>query len=261
MALDSLLSLVGDGVALVVIAEMFARRAYKLFPVFFSYLVWGILSDAIFQWAVPRFYPSISYPAYVGNLIADDLFQFIVLVELSWSVLRPVRSRLPKWTPVAMAVVLALIGAAIWPFTTGQGIHEMSLAGRVQLHLQETVPVLRILFFLALAGCSQLLSIGWRDRELQIATGFGFYSMVSLGVSMHHTSQVVGPQYHILDLVVVVSYICSLVYWVACFATKEAARREFTPQMESLLLNVAGAARSARVGFSESSNRDRDSQK
>ena len=42
--------------------------------------------------------------------------------------------------------------------------------------LQHTVSILRILFFLVLAGGSQLLSIGWRDRELQVATGLGFYS-------------------------------------------------------------------------------------
>jgi hypothetical protein len=108
------------------------------------------------------------------------------------------------------------------------------------------------LFFLLLAGCSQLLSIGWRDRELQIATGLGFYSLVSLAVWMNHASQTYGPQYHLLDQVVAVSYVCSLVYWVVCFATKEAARREFTPQMQSLLLAMAGTARTTRVALTDS---------
>ena len=33
---------------------------------------------------------------------------------------------------------------------------------------------------------------------------------------------------------------------------EEAERREFTPQMQKFLLAVAGAARSARVGFDDS---------
>ena len=67
---------------------------------------------------------------------------------------------------------------------------------------------MRILFFLAIAGCSQLLSIGWRDRELQIATGLGFFSIVSLTVAMLHTSQApeFAAQYHHLEQLLSASY-------------------------------------------------------
>lgn len=47
-------------------------------------------------------------------------------------------------------------------------------------------------------------------------------------------------------------YVCCLLYWAVAFAQKEAERREFTPQMQKFLLAVAGAARSARVGFDDS---------
>jgi hypothetical protein len=53
---------------------------------------------------------------------------------------------------------------------------------------------------------------------------------------------------------------CSLAYWGVCFATKEAERREFTPQMQSLLLAMAGTARSTRIALAESAadkSRDR----
>lgn len=260
MALENIITLIGDGITAIVIFELFVRRAYRLFPIFFSYLIWGILSDVISQWAAPVFYPSHYRSIYLGSLIIDLMFQFGVLVEVAWSVLRPLRSSLPKWTPIGMAAVIALIAAAIWPLTTSQGLHDISAAGRLQVHTQETFSFLRILFFVILAGCSQLLSIGWRDRELQIATGFGFYSMVSLGVSMLHTTgQPSTMQYHLLDEAVSISYICSLVYWIACFAAKEVQRREFTPQMENLLLGMAGAARSTRLGLSNTKEkRERD---
>jgi hypothetical protein len=43
-----------------------------------------------------------------------------------------------------------------------------------------------------------------------------------------------------------------LLYWFYSFAQQEVARREFTPQMQSFLLTVAGAAHSSRVALSES---------
>jgi len=105
-----------------------------------------------------------------------------------------------------------------------------------------------------------LLSIGWRNREFQVATGLGFYSIVSLAVTVLHTHQIVGkqyqwgPQYHGLDEVVMVSYIGVLAYWVFSFATKETERREFTPQMQSFLLAMAGAARTTRSVLTESAS-------
>jgi hypothetical protein len=249
--LDTFLWLAGDAVTALAVALLVSRRAFRTLPIFSCYLVWGLLSDAG-QFTVMRYYPASDYNFYLINLIVDSLFQFGVLVELSWSVLRPARAILPKWALPALAGVIALIGAAVWPFTTGPGVGAFSLAGRVQVHVQETFSILRVMFFLALAGGSQVLSIGWRDRELQIATGLGFFSLVSLGVWMHHTGQAVGPQYHRLDQLVAVSYVCSLVYWVGCFATKEAKRREFTPQMQNLLLAVAGNARSARAALDDS---------
>ncbi len=110
---------------------------------------------------------------------------------------------------------------------------------------------MRVLFFLVLAACSQLLSISWRDRELQIATGLGFYSLVSIAVSIVQAGQTVGPLYIHLNEIVGASYLCSLLYWTFSFATKVAPRREFTPQMEGFLLAVAGAARSTRVSLTE----------
>jgi hypothetical protein len=43
-----------------------------------------------------------------------------------------------------------------------------------------------------------------------------------------------------------------VLYWAYCFSQKEAARRAFTPEMQRLLLAVAGAAHSTRVALTES---------
>jgi hypothetical protein len=43
-----------------------------------------------------------------------------------------------------------------------------------------------------------------------------------------------------------------MAYWVFSFAQQEAERREFTPQMQSFLMAVAGSARATRLTLTES---------
>jgi hypothetical protein len=153
---------------------------------------------------------------------------------------------------VVVGVLIVAAGAAIWPFARIHELASLPLEYRYIVRLQQTAAILRVLFFLALAGCSQLLSIGWRDRELQVATGLGLYSCVSLAVGVLHSHQAFGPLYRFLEQVVSASYDMSLLYWIYSFAQKEAERREFTPQMQDFLLAMAGTARSARVALMES---------
>jgi hypothetical protein len=163
------------------------------------------------------------------------------------------RASLSPRTPFVIAIVILAIGAAIWPFSALQSLAGLAPALRGIAHLQQTTAVLRVLLFLTLAGCSQLLSIGWRDRELQVATGLGFYSLVSLGTAMVHTHQASWAQYRHLNQLLLGSYICTLAYWIFSFAKKEAERREFTPQMQNLLLAVAGVARAERTALTAAS--------
>ena len=111
--------------------------------------------------------------------------------------------------------------------------------------------LLRILFFVGLAACSNLLSLGWRDRELQVATGWGFYSLISFAAMLIHTHKSTVFQYGSLNEIVVASYVCSLVYWAYRFSQKEVERREFTPQMQNVLLAMAGVAREQRLALAQ----------
>jgi hypothetical protein len=194
----------------------------------------------------------VYFQVYFWETVIGSTLEFCVLVELGWSVLRPLRSSLPRITPFVIGGLILLAGAAIWPFAAVAGITHASKQSLVLAQIQHSVSILRILFFLLLAASSQLLSIGWRDRELQVATGLGFYSLVNVAVSIAQSRQSTPAQYTRLEELVVASFVCSLAYWVFSFAQKEAARREFTPQMQSFLLAVAGSARSTRVALTES---------
>ena len=231
-----------------------SKRLWRTFPMFFTYCAWDLCSN-IAVYVISRSYsPQSSFYAttYLIQTAIDSLLQFGVLVELTWSLLRPLRASLSRFALVPICALVLVAGAIIWPFASLPGIAHVQRVVHILMQLQQTVAILRVCFFLALVACSQWLSVGWRDRELQVVTGLGFYSTISLAVAMLYTHQTTQFQYRHLNEIVIGSYILSLFYWLFSFAQKEVARREFTPQMQSFLLTVAGAAHSSRVTLSES---------
>jgi hypothetical protein len=253
---DTALFLAGLASEAAIVILLLFKRVYRTLPFFFLYMSWSLLIDVVERALLHRF-PTADMRIYLGGTVIDSLLQFSVLVELSISVLRPVRSALPRAAIFIVGIVVALICAAIWPFAKTPGLDQISIAGQLIVHSQLTFAALRILFFLALAGFSQLLSIGWRDRELQIATGLGFFSLVSMSVALSHTNQTPGgTQYHMLEQLVSASYICSIGYWIVSFAQKVPERREFTPQMQNFLLAMAGNARSTRIAMASSESKN-----
>ncbi len=248
---DNALWIAGLVAEAVIVGLLIYRRAWRILPVFCAFSAWGLFSDAgnyIIQQHFPRSYNA----AYLVETIVDSSLQFGVLIELAWSVLRPIRASLPRVALVVVAVLIVAAGAAIWPFSGMQGLDRFTPVIRNLVRVEQTASILRVLFFLVLAGFSQLLSIGWRDRELQVATGLGFYSFVSLAVEVILSHQGFGSQFRFMHELAGVSYILSIVYWVVSFASKEAERREFTPQMQSFLLAMAGTARSTRIALADS---------
>jgi hypothetical protein len=228
------------------------RRAWRAFPAFFLYIVWSLVGDAGLL-IIDRSYPkSVYVPAYLVDLIVASALEFCVLVELAWSIFRPYRPFLPRATPFVLAGSILLVGIAIWPFTGISSLFQSPAAYHILVRLQQVSSIERVLFFLILAACCHLLSIGWRDRELQISTGLGFYSLISLAVQIVQSHLTFSESYVHLNRIVVVSYAGSLLYWAFCFAQKEPERRPFTPQMQSFLLALSGSARSARLALNGS---------
>jgi hypothetical protein len=237
----------------VVAGLLLGRRAWRTLPVFLIYSIWTFIGD-VTDFAVMKVHASAYFDTYFVTKVIDSALQFCVLVELSWSVFRPFRASLPRNTVWFLGGFVALAGAAIWPFAKDPAFAHFPYQWQMLGRFMQTDALLRVLFFLVLAGCSQLLSIGWRDRELQIATGLGFYSLVAVAVSVFHGHVGATQHYRDLDEMVIGSYLVSLSYWAFSFAQKEAVRREFSPQMQGLLLAVAGAARGSRIALTGSSS-------
>ena len=232
------------------VALLVHRRAYRLLPVFSIYVLWGLVSDVALYFLRTRF-PSHYIDSYIIEASLDSTLQYGILVELAWSVLRPYRETLPRGIVLKISLIVAGLALAAWPLTSLQTAASFSPKFYFIARLAQTFAVLRILYFVALAAGSHLLSLSWRDRELQVATGLGIYSIASLAGSMLHTHQNFGPAYRIVDLVVAISYLCSLGYWLGSFAQQDAPRREFSPAMNRILLAVAGSAQAQRTNIEE----------
>jgi hypothetical protein len=246
--LDTALMWSGFAAQVGLVALLIWRRAYKRLPLFCLYVLWSLISDSLGFLLATRFSDSYSR-FYVYEISLDCVLQFCVLVELAWSVLKPLQSSLPRWTVPAIAGLVLVAGVAVWPISGTTLMHGLPPAWHFFLRLRQTSSMLQILFFMVLAAGSHLFSISWRDRELQVATGLGFYSLVNLAVSLIHAQMGKIANYHKVDEILPVAYLCTLVYWAWSFAQQEAARQEFTPQMRSFLLTVSGAAHSGRIAL------------
>ncbi len=250
-SVDDAIQLVSFLASITVIGLLLYRRVWLTLPVFASYCVFDLI-DNFSLVAFRQFAPHLLFRVLFVAQALDSVFVFCVLVELAWSVLRPIRVSLPRSALLLVGILILVAGAIIWPFAGLQNLSgATSKAGLIYAQLLQTGSILRILFFIVLAGGSQLLSIGWRDHELQVATGLGLFSIVALTVAVIQTHLRSASAYYHFSIAVGAGYLGCLLYWGYSFVQQEAARREFTPEMQRFLLSVAGAARATRAGLEE----------
>ena len=245
--LSDVIWILGILAELVVVLLLVVRGLWHSLRIFTAYCVWDLASNAMVL-PLAKFSGSSYREVYLAVVVIDAVFVFAVLTELIWSVLRPIHKFLHRRAYIFIALFLALAGVLLWPLT---GVGGVARTFAYVIHVEQVSSLLRILFFVGLAACSNLLSLSWKSRELQVATGWGFYSLVSFGAMLVHTHDLNVSQYGILHEIVVASFLASLLYWVYSFAQKEAERREFTPQMQDFLLAVAGVAREQRLALAQ----------
>lgn len=253
--MDTYLTAVSAVVQASVVIVLIRKRLYREFPVFCVYLVWILSAAFAATFAASRLEAGLYNHLYFISSLFDAILMFSVLVEMTMSVLKPVRDLLPRWTVFAVAGLIGLISILVWHLASPPGIATLSKISQYIIHFEISSSMLRIIFFVSLAGLSQLLSLGWRDRVVQISTGLGFFSLVSLGVTFLHMNLGVGGQrqndlYHSLDQLVVFAYISSMVYWLVSFSRDVPERKEFTPQMRSFISSLAQSTRSVRLAMS-----------
>jgi len=250
LSIETALLTAGIVAEALVVALLWGRRVYRQLPIFSAYLVWGLLSDCSMPALQSHFAAGAYIRIYLAESSLDSLLQYGVLVELAWAVLRPFHAMSPRRVLPVTALGVLLAGALAWPFSTTPESVRNQWDYVLIVRLGETFAILRIVFFLALAVTSHWLAVGWRNRELQVATGLGVYSLVSLAGSLEHRYQsVTAPAYHWVEVAIAASYVGSLVYWTVSFAQKEPPRPALPEHAHNILLELVETAHGQRVAL------------
>jgi hypothetical protein len=245
MQMANLLWLVSGICEAIVVGLVLVKRIWKPLPLFSHFCAWTLLSDlAVF--ALLRLLPTAYMSIYMVVSAFDSVLQIAVLVEVAWSALRPYRFMANRLLLSGLTLILVCLGALIWPFTGHQHLLDISANGYLLIKMQQTDAVLRLLVFLIISACGQLLAISWKSREFQIASGFGFCSLISLAVAFLQSHLTSKTSYSAWNDAIVASYILSLGYWIVCFSQNEAIRQPFTPGMRKIMHQLARDARSQR---------------
>lgn len=256
LTLDGVIVATGLLLEAALVLVIFRKGLAKLYPVFLLYLLVNMTEDPL-TWILNG--PGPRYARfYFVITVLDYLLQLLVLFEVSSNVFRPSRKSLPfpAW-PVALvgALICAAIAATLSPQFHVASLHSVSqLFFRVTLGLA----LLKLLLFAFMIGFAQLLGIGWKNHVLQLATGLAFFGTVSVSIQiavshLRGSDQIAFvSQYVQLTQIQAVAYLATLGFWIWAFSRNEAPRKDFTPQMQQVLVTIAATARRTRLAVTRS---------
>src|ERR1700744_901830 len=244
---------------------IFRKGLARLYPIFVIYLLLNLAEDALgLSWNLGSLSWNIAGDAYrryyFVATILDYVLQLLIVFEIGKNVLSPAKRSIPF--PIARVATIAILICTLIAASFSPQVQSIGTGNLVQLSLRVTLglAVLKLLLFAALAGFAQVLGIGWKSHVLQLATGLAFYAGVSLliQIASSHVPDPGSDAYvaHLQRLMQIQSaaYNATLVFWIWAFSRNEAPRKDFTPQMQEVLVTIAGAAKRTRLAVTRSAD-------
>jgi hypothetical protein len=238
-------------------AVILKKKMGGSYPVLLTYLIVNLIEDPL-AWVVFKGFKDFYFRFYFTVTVLDYLLQFLLIVEIGRNVFARSKRSLPfrLWTVVTAGVVACTVIAAYFsPKFQADGLNASTeWFATITLALA----ILKVLLFAALAGFAQLLGIGWKNRVLQVASGLALYGAASLLIQLaiHHVGQGGQKSYedHFRRLTQIQSgaYVCTLMYWTWAFSRNDAPRKDFTPQMQEVLVTIAQSAKRTRLSVTRS---------
>jgi len=214
VTVDSILAFAGVQSEAVLLVLLLWKCIFRTMPVFAAYICCSLGTDFA-GWMITNYFPNWYIHFFIVNTIVDAAFFLWILNELARNVLSHNRAA-PLPRPVVFALFV-LIGLLMWSLAQWTIPPHPSLIWQLAMHCYQATAVLQVAAFLTLAVWSSLKGLRWPGRELQVATGLGFYAVVALAVVVLQTHQFIGQRYHWVDRVAPASYLGVLFYWVLYF--------------------------------------------
>jgi hypothetical protein len=263
-ALDYFFLITGVALEATLLTVLLRRDLGRVYPSFFLYLCLNLLEDP--SGLAIRVFSSHYDQFYFVATVLDYVLQLLVLSEIARNVFQPTRKLIG--TGLRRTIFLLIcIGVVSVVFVLSAPHLSPALSRSVSFETVEpfvvrislVLAVLKILLFVALAGFAQFLGIGWKNHVLQLATGFAFYGAISLSVQLSSSHVPAGPLYlkHLLVLnsVQAAAYLLTLLFWIWAFSRNDAPRKDFTPQMQEVLVTIAQSAKRTRLAVTRGSDR------
>jgi hypothetical protein len=165
---------------LAVAAAMLRRKHHRIFPVFFAYLGFQILTFSIL---FPMFKWGANYAAYFyvywGFSAIDLILCFMVIHEVFLNIFRPYHTLkdlgtvMFKWAALVMLLVAFVVAAS----NSG---HDQEPIVQAILTVQRCVRVAQCGLVLFLVVFSGYIGVSWRQQSFGIALGLGLSAGVEL---------------------------------------------------------------------------------
>ena len=193
------------------------RKVGRVLPVFTCYVGWSLLSDVTFLLLAPWLRSESLWLWRVGAY-TDLALQPLVLIEIAWSVLRPIMVGFGRSSVGILGGIAALAALAIWPITGKFTPFDFGPNAGASFRLELTAQILRLFWFFGLAFVSHVLSLAWKARTLQVAAGLFVYSFVNLVVTALELHAGTQSSHHWLGQLTTLSYLGALGYWIASFS-------------------------------------------
>jgi hypothetical protein len=212
------------GLLVVLLWVLVRRRAYKVFPCFFSYAAFGVAAD-VSRFVVhgnPHHYYAIYYITEGGYDVLGVLVMYEVLRTVLASLTRVWWSRLIFPAVLLAGVALSLARAQAAPTQFSRRLAFYILIGEIAVRFVE------VFIFAGLVTLVRVLGLRWRQYPFGVAAGFGLYSTVALLVTTKLSD--FGTRFMFLwNVTSLVAYSLAVLIWIWFFSVPQKAQ---TPSSE-----------------------------
>jgi hypothetical protein len=230
----------GPALEIALLACMVHRKLHRVFPRFFSYIIFQILKSVIL-FLTYRYYEQRYFEAYwTGNAISvilavtvmDEILQHVFK---DYGGAQNLGSVIFRW-----ACGLLLLLAIVTAVTSQQGSADRVVA--VVLAFDRSVRVMQCGLFCLLMILCRLLKNCWRQQVFGIALGFGVFASIELilvSVAMHYGGSVALS----VGLAKSVAYNAVTILWIGYLSQQAHSipAVEMAPRLDVALANPAGS--------------------
>ena len=217
-------------------AVMLRRKLNRLFPAFFAYIVFQVVSFSVLfplnTWgSYERWYPTYFY-LYWGCSAVNLVLGFMIIHEVFLDVFRPYHTLKDlgsvtfKWAALVMLLVACVVAAS----NSG---HDMEPILQAITTIQRCVRVAQCGLVLFLMVFSRYLGVSWRQQSFGIALGLGGASAMELAtLALYVGGPISQGTVHVLNLV---AYNLAILVWLAYAFLK--------PQLRTVGMEVLASQR------------------